>query len=264
MNKYILNIVFLLVTSSSLSQVTNLVYDGNQLYQEGKYAEADSLYKLAIAEVDSFAPALYNHGLALYRLNEFSSAASQFESIISSGNEEHKANSYFNLGNTRLKQWYKTDATLASLKMDIDNLSQETPEVTQNKMDNFLLKDSLLNTQKKILEDKTKLLDAALESYKNCLRHNPEDNDARYNLVYANKLKPQNEKDNQDKNDQEKQKGASDFAKKIKEQALKLIQENKFTEAYYLMQNAKEKDPSVAEFDKLIQKLEVITKIKEK
>ncbi len=248
---------------SFFGQVKSLVREGNDHYKEQNYQAADSLYKLAIMKVDSFIPAIYNDGLALYQLNKFSESETKFNQVISKGDDTLKADSYYNLANLALKQWYKTDAHLGLIKMNLDELDQEEAADVEDKMDIFLLKDSLLKEQKKLLSNKEALLKKAIERYKSCLRLNPKDDDARYNLVYAYKLRPldqnQNDQDNKDKKDQE----PSEFALEMKKKALELVEQNKFVEAYQLLMNAKQKDPTVGKFDKLIQKLGVITKIKQ-
>lgn len=264
--RFIFSLLFFMTTLTFFGQVKNLVRQGNDYYHQQQYQEADSLYQLAIIEVDSFIPAIYNDGLALYHLNKFVASESSFSKVLlNSDDDTLKANSYFNMGNVALKQWYKTDAHLGLIKMNLDQLTEDEHSEVEDKMEIYLLKDSLLKEQKELLTNKENFLEKAIGRYKSCLRLNPADDDARYNLVYAYKLRPLDPKKEEPKEEQEKEEQKpTAYALEMKKKALELVSKNKFVEAYHLLNNAKQKDPTIGKFNKLIQKLEVITKIKEK
>ncbi len=107
-------------------------------------------------------------------------------------------------------------------------------------------------------------LKESIEAYKKALELNPNDKDAKYNLELARaKLKEMAQKQKQQQNQQNKQKPVqpSEFAKKLKAQAEKLVDEHKYKEAYQLMMNGLKKDPTVAAFQGFIKRIKDVIDI---
>lgn len=90
----------------------------------------------------------------------------------------------------------------------------------------------------------------AIAAYKNALRNNPSDSQARYNLVLAQKL--QDSKHQKNPPDLPK---PSAYAKQVKEKADQMAAQGRFTEAYRLMSEALLKDSTVNHFQPYIKKL---------
>lgn len=133
---------------------------GNELYQQKKYKEAEAKYAQALGLKQDFLAAYINKGIALYQQDSLTDAAKQFELAASLTEDKNlKAAAYYNLGNAYLKEGKYEES---------------------------------------------------IEAYKNALRNNPNDADARYNLAYAqSKLKnqPPQDQDQKDQNeDKEKDK----------------------------------------------------------
>lgn len=104
----------------------------------------------------------------------------------------------------------------------------------------------------------------SVEAYKNALRQNPGNADARYNLAYAlQMLKAQQE---QDKNEANKDKPdpPSEFAKKLKAQADALLIQRKYAAAQKLMEQGLQQDPTVENYQDYISRLGEITGINPK
>lgn len=99
---------------------------------------------------------------------------------------------------------------------------------------------------------------ASIEAYKNALRNNPDNNDARHNLMLAQKMltkqNQQNQQDNQNDNDKE----PSQYAKDLKKRAQELVNQRKYSEAYTLMLEGEQKDPTVAYFRKFTDRIKEV------
>ena len=104
--------------------------------------------------------------------------------------------------------------------------------------------------------------DDAIETYKKALRLNPDDNDTRYNISYALRMKFQPQLTQQNANGQDNDgKNASDFAKETKAKADNLIREYRFAEALTLMETALAKDETVNQYMEYMTKLSEISTI---
>ena len=107
-------------------------------------------------------------------------------------------------------------------------------------------------------------LKEAIESYKKALELNPNDRDAKYNLELARaKLKEMAKKQKRQNKQQNNQKHIepSEFAKRLKAQAEKLVDQRKYRQAYQLMVNGLKKDPTVAAFQGFIQRIKDVVDI---
>lgn len=104
-------------------------------------------------------------------------------------------------------------------------------------------------------------LQESLAFFKEALKANPGNEEARYNYeLVKKKLKDKNENDQKDKDDKEKDK-PSDFAKKLKEQAEALVGQRKYKNALDLMNNGLKKDPSVTHYSDFINRLNDVVEI---
>jgi tetratricopeptide (TPR) repeat protein len=168
MRKTILSLIILLsfctVASAqkSTKQERNLITSGNQLYKQQKYAEAAADYQAALTANPSSAEARYNLGLTQLRL-------SSAKNIDEKEKDEYKKQASDNLSSV---------ASLGSSKPKLASMA------------NYNLGNNAFNT-----EDLTK----AIEYYKQALRLNPNDGDARRNLRIAQKKQQQNQ-NNKDQN----------------------------------------------------------------
>ncbi len=254
-------LIFTMCLNSQAQKARYLTHKANGIYLEDRFAEADSIYDMAKADSSRFFPTRYNGALTKYRIGEYQKAVAAFENITESENDSMKSESWYNLGNSLLKYWYKKDKELNLLSQTITAIENTQTEDVKVKMENYLYKDSLLKVQKEVLNLKDKMLDQAISSYKNSLRIDPSDDDARYNLVYAMKLLPI-DPDNDDKDqDDEEKKEPTKYALDLKQEALDLVRKNKFREANTLLQNGMQKDETVGEFNKLMENLGIIVDI---
>ena len=97
-------LMFLSLYTSGQSE-RKLIRDGNELYKEKKFAEAESAYKKSLGANNKSIPGNYNLGNSLYKQGKFEDAEKQFETIAGdkSLNEDQKAMLYHNMGNSLLK-----------------------------------------------------------------------------------------------------------------------------------------------------------------
>lgn len=157
--KHIILILSLLIASECvLTAQQDIKYTrrGNKQYEKGNFSEADVQYKKALEKNPQNTKASFNLGASQYRQENWEDATTSFTgSALNFENDTPtKAESFYNLGNTLMKQ-------------------QKYQE--------------------------------SIEAYKQSLRLNPKDEDARYNLAYAKqKLEQQKQEQNNQNQDQNK------------------------------------------------------------
>jgi hypothetical protein len=122
-----------------------------------------------------------------------------------SGKASHKG--FYNLGDAWYMQKNYIQASAAFDTLRTFKMDDETRSKSYYNLGNSLLKASIDSA-----ELAQKFLPASIEAYKQSLRLNPEDADAKYNLAYAQKLLDKSQKEqqqqqkDQDKKDQQDQK----------------------------------------------------------
>lgn len=89
---------------------------GNRAYYEGKYPEAEVGYKRAIEKNISSYEANFNLAGALYKQGRYDDAAATYQKLAQDGTDtEHQASTYYNMGNTYVKQ-RKLDEAIEAYK----------------------------------------------------------------------------------------------------------------------------------------------------
>ena len=142
---------------------------------------------------------LIRKGNKSYEKGEYQEAEIDYIKAVQSEEPTHKG--LFNLGDALFQQDNFLKATavfdsIATMNLDEENMSKVY----------YNLGNSLLKLAEDSVEIGSKVLPASIESYKNSLRINPDDYDAKYNLAYAQKLLEQQQNQQQEqKQDQEKQ-----------------------------------------------------------
>ena len=148
--------------TNSTKKERNHITTGNNLYNDGKYKEAMTQYKLALEENPSSVIARYNLALSEIRLGS-------------------------NVNDTTQSAKMMLDAGTKGMQQ-ISNLGSSRPLLASRA--NYNLGNIAFNSQD---------FPGAVNYYKQALRLNPNDNDARRNLRIA-QLKIQNQDENQDQN----------------------------------------------------------------
>ena len=108
-------------TLSSQQEKVN-TRNGNEQFQNEKYADAEASYKKALDVKNNFPEAVFNLGDAIYKQKRYDDAAKQFQlSAQTNADESVKANAYYNQGNSFMEQKKWEDAIKAyknSLKLN--------------------------------------------------------------------------------------------------------------------------------------------------
>jgi Ca-activated chloride channel homolog len=141
-----------------------LIREGNRLYENKKYTDAEVSYRKALDKKNNSLEAGFNIGNTLYKQGKFDEASKQFSSMIEATKDKSQLSKiHYNLGNSYFQE-------------------------------------------KKYQE--------SVDAYKNALRNNPNDKDAKFNLSLAQRFlkqqqqqnkQDQNNKDNKDNKDKNKQ-----------------------------------------------------------
>ena len=227
---FFMSIISVSLSTSVMSDpLSRLTAQGNDLYLEGKFQEALKIYRTAQIESPESPSLHYNIGNALFKSNKYEDAATAFTKALATDDAVLQQQIYYNLGNTRFRQG--------------ETMMQSGD---QKGLDMFK---------------------QAIASYKTSLELNPNDTDSKYNIEYVQqKLKEmaQNSDKNKQQNNQQNQKHQppTRYALALKKRALALIAQRIYTEASELMQNGLQQDPTVANFNTFIEKIDKIIALK--
>jgi tetratricopeptide (TPR) repeat protein len=130
--------------------------------------------------------------------------------------------------------------------------------IASGQNDNFV---SLAYNQAGIILANSQKYQEAINYFKDALRSDPDNEEARYNYELLMKMMQKNQ---QQQNQQQDQPEPSDFAKRLKKAAEQLAQEGRFNEAYNLMQQGLKTDVTVGVYQTFINKLGDVATIDEK
>ena len=183
----------------------SLVKEGNESYEEGRFADAEAEYKKALLKDPVSPSATFNVGDAYYKQQRYDEAARTFQTYSAmEKNPESSSRALYNVGNTLFKQ---------------------------NKFEE------------------------SIEAYKQALRHNPNDDDARYNLELAKeKLKQQQQQQKKDQNKNQEQKQDQQQQQQKQDQQQKQNQDQQQQQQQNQQQNQQQQpqpQPQVAQQNKL-------------
>jgi tetratricopeptide (TPR) repeat protein len=125
---------------------------------------------------------------------------------------------------------------------------------------------SIAHLQLGLLNYSDKKTEDALTHFKAAIKANPDNQEARYNYELLKKFNDQNKNNNDKKNDKNNDKNSekqepSEFAKKLKEEADKLVAMRQYGKAYNLMTEGLKKDNTVANFQDYISRIKDVSQI---
>jgi len=155
--------------------------EGTNAYKKGDFETATKGFEKALEQNSSSIKGNFNLGNSLYKRQQYDEAATYFQNAANSAKDNTlKSQALYNLGNSHLAK---------------------VQQATQNQGDN----------PPPLSEENQKKLESAIDAYKNTLRLNSKDYDAKNNLAVAYKLlrqqqqqQQQNQQKNQDKNEENK------------------------------------------------------------
>jgi tetratricopeptide (TPR) repeat protein len=107
MKVYILLLSFILSVNIFAQSSSQLLNKGNKKYGEGKYNEAEILFRRALESNDKWVKeAMYNMANSLYKQNNYEEAEKIYSQIASNSalNNNQKSQLFHNLGNSQLLQ----------------------------------------------------------------------------------------------------------------------------------------------------------------
>jgi len=195
------------------SDERKLIRDGNKLYKEKKFSDAEVQYRKSLGVNKNSIPGNYNLGNAYYKQGKFDEASQQYQSALSGSNlnDDQKAKALHNIGNSLLesrKYPESIEAFKNSLKLNPkDNDTRYNLAYAQS-----MLQQQQQQQQKEGKSDKNKKQDS--KDQKNKEQQNKEKQD---------QAKNQQNKDQQ-KQDQAQDKQAGQKKNISKEDAEKILQ----------------------------------------
>ncbi len=197
------------------SEERKLVREGNKLYKEKKYTDAEVKYKKSLNVNKNSVPGNYNLGNAYYKEGKYDEASQQYQSVFSDkdASDAQKSQAYHNVGNSMLqakKYPESIEAFKNSLKMN--------PKDNDTRY-NLAYAQSMLQQQQKQQQQQNK--DNKDKDKKN------KDQQSKDQQNKDQKDKQEQNKDQQSKDQQKKdeQKQAQEKKQKIsKEDAEKILQ----------------------------------------
>lgn len=159
-------------------KVRGHVRDGNNAYEQKLYGKAQESFEdaLLIDKIDK--TAIYNLANTYYKERMWKEAIAKYQEFLSLESKDQIAIS---------EAWHNMGNALLHLNGDQQNQAQGNPQ-----------------------EEKVDFLKESIEAYKNALRFNSEDDEARYNLAVAQRLVKEQDgggggNDDKDKDDQQNQ-----------------------------------------------------------
>ncbi len=96
--------------------VAGLNREGNRLFAEGKYADAEKAYLDAQAKIPGKPELLYNHGNTLIKEKKYEPAVQQLRQAVSKGGDGIRASAWYNSGNALFEMGKYQDAAQAYIQ----------------------------------------------------------------------------------------------------------------------------------------------------
>ncbi|MCC7430155.1 tetratricopeptide repeat protein [bacterium] len=179
-----------------------------------------------------------DEGIKHYKKGNFTEAEKQFQEAIKDDKESGIL--HFNLGTAKFKN--------GDYEAAMNEFSRAATDSTLLEKATYNIGNSLLHQGISDTTQSTESLEKSLNYFKNVLKNNPHNENARKNLELAQNLIAirKKQQQNQQKQDKENPPPPSDEAKKLKEEIEKLIAKHRYLEAWDLTQQAKEKDETFA------------------
>jgi len=177
---------------------TKEVRSGNRSFKKAAYKKSEIDYKRALLKDSLSVTANYNLGNTLYRMKNTDEAIKNYQ------NADNVLKSYEHNYENAPEIFSDSPKVIKKANKLLDDTRKKTADV------NFNLGNSYLSLKK---------YQEAVDAYKESLRRNPSDMDAKSNLAYAQKmLKDQQKKDQQNKNNKNDNKNKNKQDKKKQNQ----------------------------------------------
>lgn len=260
--KHLGSIAILLLTACSTADdhaVQRALHAGAGHYRAERFADAAQAFSDAPSD-----PRLdYNMGNAQYRLEAYEEALAAFGNSESQADSALAASASYNLGTTRLMQARQADSLMHAYSAQLDSIRIDGQDIVE-KVGAYVLRDSLRRDVRRLDQLVDSALKAGAEALRITLLAEPHDEDARYNLVLAQRLiasRAREEAKRGDKDgDDDKKKALGERAMLILQQADELVEAYKFAEALALLNAGLKQDPTLEQRKDYMEKLELVEK----
>ena len=134
--------ILLLPFIANAQSKKNYLRNGNDLYQDSLFNDAEMKYRKSLEKDQDYFPASYNLADAIYKQERFEESANLFDALTDNAKDKNeKAKIYHNLGNSLLKQ-QKIKESIAAYKDALRN--SPTDEDTRH---NLALAQKMLQQQ---------------------------------------------------------------------------------------------------------------------
>lgn len=257
-----LPLIALLLLSACATSDERAVYRALQAgaaeYKDANYARASATFAAAPEDARLF----YNLGDAHFRMKLPDSAVTAFQNAERMADTTLLASITYNLGTTRLHQAKQADSLSKAYTEQIGGIRIEGEDIVQN-VSRYVLRDSLRKDVRRLEHLVDSALNAGAISLKSSLRESPTDEDARHNLIAAQRLiasraKAEEERKKNENNDAKKELG--ERALLILQKADELVEQYRFNEALSVLKDGITKDPSLEQRKDYMDKLELVQK----
>ncbi|MDP3353307.1 MAG: tetratricopeptide repeat protein [Flavobacteriaceae bacterium] len=198
--------------ASNQRKARTLLRDGNELYQQKKYADAEVAYKKALEKNTTYNKAIYNLGNALYQQNRSKESIQLFETIAKNAKENLvKAEAFHNLGNSQMQaKSYAPAVEAYKNALRNNSLDEETRY-------NLALAQKLLKEQEQNKDQNKKDQDKKDDQ--------KQDQDKKDNKDNQDKKDDQQDKKDQDKKEDQKQQQQQPQPNKLSQQQIEQLLE---------------------------------------
>jgi tetratricopeptide (TPR) repeat protein len=181
MREIVIILFCLLLPTLTWSQIEKIDTEkGNSEYRSGRYEEAIEAYTKALENEPEYAEALFNTGNALQQM------ARRLQEKAQSAETEEEKKELMEGAVTASKKAASQFASAAKLAKTNEEINKAQYNLGNSK---------LMSGE----------LDESIEAYKEALRKDPTDDDARYNLAYAQHLKKKQEQQQQQQQQDQQQ-----------------------------------------------------------
>lgn len=235
----------------------NALYNGEAAYRAGRFELAADNYGQAATDHR----VAYNLGNALYRSQLTDSAIASYRSASDTATPFVAARDH-NLGSAWFRVGERADSNSKALTRTLEEMAAPGNDIGL-RLRHAVMRDSLQRERAR----SESLIDSALSlsalSYKQSLRMDPRDEDARHDLALVQHWTASRTKQaaqDQNKNEQEKNKDLSEKAKGVMMRADSLVDRYLFGEALVLLRNALKAEPTLQQRQDYMNKLDVVTK----
>lgn len=207
MKQFIITIILFLNGFVLFAQnAKTYIYQGNQLYEQKKFKEAETSYRKAVEKKDQHVVGNFNLGDALYKQKKFDNAAKNFTDIASASvAPQVKARAYHNLGNSMLETKKYQESIDAYKKSLLNNPKDDATRY------NLAYAQEMLKKQQQQNKDQNKN-DKNNQDKKNQDK-NSKSNPDKKNGDKDKQNKDPNQQNKQDQKDQQKQQEKNSISK---------------------------------------------------